>query len=208
MIGLGRSGWTNRFPAWLEKPSRRLASSSRARPPQAEPWRQSPRATAECEFDLACNPDRSNRAWTLDRKTGKDPPVALNASSRPNQLGAVLATSRPSASRRSPRRGQRSLDFHPSRGSRALTSLARGARLRLRSGRRDGRRGRTKGWSIASAEPNPIRLTRNSPCERGRWRPKATDGVWKAGMRREGSLLMVVQACQASKQRAIPHPAP
>ena len=97
----------------------------------------------------------------------KGPPVALNALSRPNQLGAVLATSRPSASRRSPRRGQRSLDFHPSRGSRALTSLARGARLPLRSGRRDGRRGRTKGWSIASAQPKPIRLTRNCPCERG-----------------------------------------
>jgi transposase len=37
-ISPGRSGWTNRWIAWLQTPQRRMASSSRACPPQAESW--------------------------------------------------------------------------------------------------------------------------------------------------------------------------
>jgi hypothetical protein len=93
--------------------------------------------------------------------------VALNPSSRPTQLSAVLAPSRPSASRRSPMPIPEDSGGPSSYGSRALTALARGARLQLRSGRRDGRRGRTKGCSIPPAERKPFHLTRTSPCERG-----------------------------------------
>ena len=49
----------------VKKPQRRMASSSRACPPQAEFWCSSPGATTECEFDLACKPRLPNRLELL-----------------------------------------------------------------------------------------------------------------------------------------------
>ena len=37
-ISLGRSGWANRWIAWLQMPQRRMVPSSRAYPSQAESW--------------------------------------------------------------------------------------------------------------------------------------------------------------------------
>src|SRR6266403_3499050 len=66
-----------------------MASSSRACPPQAESWCSSPRATTECEFDLACKPRLPNR---LEPEIAKRQPKGrcANTSPRPCKPDGVL----------------------------------------------------------------------------------------------------------------------
>jgi hypothetical protein len=64
-----------------------MASSSRACPPQTEDWCSSPRATTECEFDLARKPDWQNR---LEPWIANDKELPAPLTPRPQKPDVVL----------------------------------------------------------------------------------------------------------------------
>src|ERR671935_2029731 len=98
-----------------------MVPSSRACPPQAECWYRSPRATTECEFDLACKPDCQNRLdpWIAEQRRSS------RRTSRPDEPEGVLARVKTKPLRGGPH-------------GPVLTRSARTFRKSPRSGRRAG----------------------------------------------------------------------